>query len=755
MENFFARLEARARERGTLLCVGLDPHPEDLPTLSAQAAQAFCLRLIEATAPYALAFKPNAAFFEIYGAAGWEALRQVIAAAQATGAPIILDAKRGDIASTARAYAQAAFHGLGADALTVNPYLGRDAVAPFVEDPTRGVFLLCKTSNPGSADLQDVTVAEEGGQPLFLRVARLAQRWNEHGNVGLVVGATHPAALRQVREAAPDLWFLAPGVGAQGGDLVQALEAGLRADGSGLLIAVSRGISRAADPAAAAQRLAAATAAPLQQGAVRATPPPFHPPSPLPSGKKEGGKEGGEERVSPLSAPRQGRSPEGQTTTLPTWERRGEQGGEERTTPAPEEYNTSRPASPAQQARALRRRMTEAERLLWQHLRAKQLGIRFRRQHPVGPYILDFYAPQARLAVEIDGGGHNEPAQHAHDEKRTRFLEEQGIQVLRFWNHEVLQHTQEVLTAIWEALQQRKAEEPLTPPPFNPPSPLPGGERGGGKEGGEERVGPLSVPRQGRSPEGQTTTLPTWERRGEQGGEERVGPPSIHGQEESPEEKPKKATPEEGAPHAHINQGPDTRTAVARALVTTGCVRFGTFTLKSGLQSPIYIDLRLLASFPDLLAQVAALYAPLLEDLTFDRLAALPYAALPIGTAVALHTGAPLIYPRKEVKAYGTRAAIEGVYHPGERAVLLDVLATTGGSKIEAAAKLRAAGLEAQDVVVLIDRQSGAREELAAQGLHLHAVFTLTELLDLWETEGLVSPERLAEVRRWLEAERG
>lgn len=254
-EPFFRRLETLARERRTLLCVGLDPHPEDLPQPTAQAARDFCLRLIEATAPYALAFKPNAAFFEVHGAAGWEALREVIATAQSTGLPVILDAKRGDIASTARAYARAAFQTLGADALTVNPYLGHDAVAPFLEDPARGVFLLCKTSNPGSTDLQDVAVAEEGEQPLYLRVARLAQHWNEHGNLGLVVGATHPEALRRVRAAAPDLWFLAPGVGAQGGDLSAALRVGLRADGLGLLINVSRGIARADDPRQAAEEL--------------------------------------------------------------------------------------------------------------------------------------------------------------------------------------------------------------------------------------------------------------------------------------------------------------------------------------------------------------------------------------------------------------------------------------------------------------------------------------------------------------------
>ncbi len=493
--TFFTQLETRAREHNTLLCVGLDPHPEDLPQPSAEAARAFCLRLIEATAPYALAFKPNAAFFEIYGAAGWQALREVIAAAQATGAAVILDAKRGDIASTARAYARAAFHGLHADALTVNPYLGHDAVAPFLEDPARGVFLLCKTSNPGSADLQDVAVAEEGGQPLYLRVARLAQAWNTRGNLGLVVGATHPEALRQVRQGAPDLWFLAPGVGAQGGNLEAALQAGLRADGLGMLIAVSRGISRAAEPAQAARalhgriaslRTSVAPAIRLSAlagqkeshkpttgetlvhrlGHEPLTPPPSNPPSPLPHGERQEGEERGAslQRVEGNQAKG---VEEAISSRLSAQAAQKEQRRQER-----------RKATPL--ARQLRRRMTVAEQHLWQFLRAHRMGVRWRRQHPVGPYILDFYCPEARLAVEVDGGQHAEAAQRYYDTERTRFLEEQNIQVLRFWNDEVLSGTEQVLTVIWEVLVQRLGREPLAPPPSTPPSPLPTGERGGG-----------------------------------------------------------------------------------------------------------------------------------------------------------------------------------------------------------------------------------------------------------------------------------
>ena len=162
---------------------------------------------------------------------------------------------------------------------------------------------------------------------------------------------------------------------------------------------------------------------------------------------------------------------------------------------------------------------------------------------------------------------------------------------------------------------------------------------------------------------------------------------------------------------------------LADGLLEAGCVKFGQFTLKSGLESPIYLDLRQLVSYPALLAQVAAAYVPILRGLSFDRLAALPYAALPIGAAISLQTGWPLVYPRKEAKAYGTKAEIEGLFSPGERAVVVDDLTTTGGSKFEAIEKLTAAGLQVSDVVVLIDRQSGApeawpRRATPARGVH-------------------------------------
>jgi uridine monophosphate synthetase len=276
MESFFSFLEKRVDDSSSLLCVGLDPHIPDLKEPTAASALDFCLTLVKQTARYAAAFKPNAAFFEIFGAEGWTALKQVIEAIHEESnrlgslIPVILDAKRGDIASTAEAYAKSAFENLGAHCITLNPYLGKDSIDPFLQNQEKGVFLLCKTSNPGSGDLQDLIVTEDKGQtteekssnlrpsssvPLYIHVAQLAQTWNTRNNIGLVVGATHPEALARVRAAAPNLWFLAPGVGAQGGELESALKAGLRKDGKGILLPVSRGISRAEKPGRAAAEL--------------------------------------------------------------------------------------------------------------------------------------------------------------------------------------------------------------------------------------------------------------------------------------------------------------------------------------------------------------------------------------------------------------------------------------------------------------------------------------------------------------------
>ena len=264
METFFSFLEKRVDDCSSLLCVGLDPHMDDLSAPTAASALDFCLNLVKQTAPYAAAFKPNAAFFEVFGADGWTALKQVIEAIREESnrlgsmIPVILDAKRGDIASTAEAYAKSAFETLGAHCITLSPYLGKDSIEPFIQNPEKGVFLLCKTSNAGSMDLQNVLVLPVGSDspmPMYNYVAQLAQQWNVNNNIGLVVGATHPQIMSNIRASAPDLWFLSPGVGAQGGELELALKSGLRKDGKGMLIPISRGISRAENPRLAAAEI--------------------------------------------------------------------------------------------------------------------------------------------------------------------------------------------------------------------------------------------------------------------------------------------------------------------------------------------------------------------------------------------------------------------------------------------------------------------------------------------------------------------
>jgi orotate phosphoribosyltransferase len=191
-------------------------------------------------------------------------------------------------------------------------------------------------------------------------------------------------------------------------------------------------------------------------------------------------------------------------------------------------------------------------------------------------------------------------------------------------------------------------------------------------------------------------------------------------------------------------------TLLAEGLLSAGCIKFGTFTLKSGLQSPIYIDLRKIISHPKLLADIAQAYLPILSSLQFSRIAGLPYAAIPIATAISLAGNYPMIYPRKEVKTYGTKAEIEGEYHAGEIAVVIDDLATTGGSKFEAIEKLTSAGLVVKDVVVLVDRQSGAKESLAQAGYSMHAVLTITQLLEYWEKTGKVDKNKIDETRNFL-----
>jgi uridine monophosphate synthetase len=190
---------------------------------------------------------------------------------------------------------------------------------------------------------------------------------------------------------------------------------------------------------------------------------------------------------------------------------------------------------------------------------------------------------------------------------------------------------------------------------------------------------------------------------------------------------------------------------LSTALFDHGCIQFGAFTLKSGLTSPIYVDLRLLVSHPPLLQEVGRAMAKIAHGLTFDRIAAIPYAGLPIGVALALELNRPLIYPRREVKAHGTRRAIEGTFEPGEIALLVDDLITRGDSKLEAAAPLEAAHLRVRDVLVLIDREQGGAEDLAAHGYRLHAALRLSEILGALLECTRISPAQYTEVLAYLQ----
>jgi orotidine-5'-phosphate decarboxylase len=255
--SYLDRLAARSAATRTVLCLGIDPDPATFPPAfepDVAGIERFARLLVDAAAPHAAAVKPNLAFFEAFGSAGLAALERVRAAIPAD-VPVVIDAKRGDIGSTAARQAVALYDVLGADAITVSPYLGEEAIAPLLERPDRLAYVLCRTSNPGAPELQSLVVddGERPAEPLYLRVARRATSWGPGGTVGLVVGATAPAELARIREVAPGLPFLVPGVGAQGGEIAPVLADGPareapggRGAGGGLLVNVTRGIAAAA-----------------------------------------------------------------------------------------------------------------------------------------------------------------------------------------------------------------------------------------------------------------------------------------------------------------------------------------------------------------------------------------------------------------------------------------------------------------------------------------------------------------------------
>ena len=474
-ESFVDKLNEAIARNNSLLCVGLDPEVgkfpadflPDAPTV--ERVKAFCLDIIAQTADLVCCYKPNSAFFEQYGAEGWNALREVIAVCHAADMPVLLDAKRGDIGSTAKAYARAVFDELNADAVTVSPYLGRDSIAQFLAYPGKAVFALCFTSNPSAAEVQ-----QHGAPPLFEHIAVQAQAWGDATQLGFVVGATQPEALATVRALAPDRWILAPGVGAQGGDVEAALSAGLDAQGGGVIVPVSRAVLYAENPRAAAQELRDA-------------------------------------------------------------------------------------------------------------------------------------------------------------------INQQRANILNGSNR-------------FERMTEKKSVKLIL------------------------------------------------------------------------------------------------------SLYETGCVKFGEFTLASGKTSPIYVDLRRVISYPDVFRRDDAAYDDAVNNLPFDHIAAVPYAALPAAAAVALQLRRPMIYPRKEVKAHGTGQAIEGAFEPGQTAVAIEDVVTSGGSIVTAIQTMRDAGLKIEDVVVLVDREQGGQAALAEKGLRLHAVLTISQILETLRAENRISDTMHEEVKRYLSA---
>lgn len=454
--GFIEKLNKAIERNNSLLCVGMDPTRQVLPPGEDTFARllSWAQALIEQTRDLVCCYKPNIAFFEQFGPKGIRALYEIIPMIP-EDIPFILDAKRGDIGSTAEAYATACYQWFKADAVTLSPYLGQDAVKPFVEDEEKSVFLLCQTSNPSASEIQ-----AHGNPELYLHVAQVSKNWGKPGQIGLVVGATKPEALKKVRQINPDAWILAPGIGAQGGNLQLALTAGLRADGLGMIVPVSRSVMNAEDPRAAA-------------------------------------------------------------------------------------------------------------------------------------------------------------------------------------------------AALRDEINQIRAEVIAT------------------------------AQKQGTEDEKRFTTL-------------------ING------------------------------------LFEVGCVKFGNFTLASGKQSSVYLDLRRLVSYPEVLDLAVEAYIDTLVKLNYDFLAGVPYAALPIASIAASKLRQPMVYPRKEVKQHGTGQLVEGVFEQGQRAVMVEDVITSGGSLLTSSDALQSVGLVADQAVVLVDREQGGVHALAEQGMQVYPVLKFSEILAVLHQEGKI-----------------
>jgi uridine monophosphate synthetase len=464
---FLSLLDESVRKRDSLLCVGLDPVVKGKSGSDA-ASEIVRLnkRLIDATADYAACFKPNIAFYEVFGPHGLEALMETLSSIP-KDIPVILDAKRGDIGNTANAYAEEVFGFFKAHAVTVSPYMGKDSIDPFISYPGKAVFVLARTTNPGAQAIQGLDVYKDGVTlPLYMRIAKEATGWGP--NVGLVVAGNDAIALAAIRSIAPDAWFLAPGIGAQGGEVETAIVAGARKDGSGILINVSRAISNAENPA-------------------------------------------------------------------------------------------------------------EAARGFCERIRLARNNI---ATHPAKP--------------------------------------------------------------------QEKNRD------------------------------------------------------------------------------------------------------VVKGIIDEECFRIGSFVLKSGKRSPFYIDLRRIISRASLLDRVGACYAEEMKGLEYARVAGIPFAGIPIATAVSLRLGVPMIFPRLEKKEHGTGNTIEGAFEKGDKVVLIDDLMTTGKSKFEALDVLDSQGIVVTDLVVLLERGTSGRKELADRGVTLHSCFTVEDFIDECYRSGKIGDKELAEIRAFL-----
>jgi uridine monophosphate synthetase len=529
--NFFLRLEKLVSIKRTCLCIGLDPRIDPAHADPFAAILAANKRIIEATAPYTAVYKPNMAFYEAFGTAGFEALEATLEQIP-EDIPVLLDAKRCDIDATAEAYARSLFGRLAADAVTLSPYMGRDAIDPFLAYADRGIFVLCRTSNPDAGFLQNLIVprgrGEEGRnevivsggsgydggtEELYLRVARECTAWSD--SVGLVVAGNDTTALRTVRAVAKNAWFLAPGIGSQGGKANEAFAAGARADGMGILVAAARSVAEASDPAAAARAL---------------------------------------------------------------------------------------------------RDIVENARL----------------------------------------------------------------------------------------------------------------------RGADQRTG-------------MSDSYGAESRRSASGWDTGIAKGSVAS-------APAKATPGASAAAPNAEES-NLKEKLMRAFIETECFRLGDFLLKSGRRSPFYIDLRRLISDPFSLSLAAEAYAVLASGLDYDRIAGIPAAALPLATAACLRIGKPLVWPRMPAKEHGTGNKVEGTFRQGDRLLLLDDLITTGASKLEAAAILRAEGLVVSELAVLIERGRQGRIDMAGAGIRLHAFLHVRELFAVCQRLGMIDAAGRKKLEDYVEAE--